>query len=99
MLIVNRGEIARRVIRTCKKLGVKTVAVFTQPDALAPHVREADKAIFLGDKPHEYTNAAKLMQVRGHVRDVAYGSRARRQGTQAVLPRPPHRPRRPRAGT
>ncbi len=39
VMITNRGEIARRVIRTCTRLGLRTLAVFTTPDALAPHVR------------------------------------------------------------
>ena len=38
-MVANRGEIARRVIRSCKKLGLDTLAVFTTTDALAPHVR------------------------------------------------------------
>jgi Biotin carboxylase, N-terminal domain len=64
VLIANRGEIARRVIRTCTRLGVETVSIFTTVDALAPHVREATKAVCLGDNPREYTNAARLVQVR-----------------------------------
>ncbi|KXZ51620.1 hypothetical protein GPECTOR_12g584 [Gonium pectorale] len=63
VLIANRGEIARRVIRTCKKLGVETVSVFTSVDALAPHVREATVAVPLGDNPREYTNATRLVQI------------------------------------
>ncbi|PNH09902.1 Urea amidolyase [Tetrabaena socialis] len=62
VLIANRGEIARRVIRSCVKLGVETVSIFTTVDALAPHVREATRAVCLGDNPREYTNAARLVQ-------------------------------------
>ena len=48
ILIANRGEIARRIIRTCKRLGVRTVAVFSEADRHAPFVREADEAVLIG---------------------------------------------------
>src|SRR5271155_730473 len=51
ILIANRGEIACRVIRTAKALGYRTVAVFSDADAGARHVREADEAVRIGPPP------------------------------------------------
>jgi len=48
ILIANRGEIASRVIRTCKKMGITAVAVYSDSDANAPYVKEADMAIHIG---------------------------------------------------
>ena len=51
VLIANRGEIARRVIRTLKKMDIASVAIYSDADRLAPHVLEADEAVYVGASP------------------------------------------------
>jgi propionyl-CoA carboxylase alpha chain len=51
VLIANRGEIARRVLRTLKKMKIRSVAVYSDADRFAPHVLEADEAVYLGASP------------------------------------------------
>jgi propionyl-CoA carboxylase alpha chain len=63
ILIANRGEIACRVIRTARKMGIKTVAVYSDADARAPHVRMADESVRLGPPPasESYLNAELII--------------------------------------
>src|SRR6185369_15961038 len=56
LLVANRGEIARRVIRTAKRLGVRTIAVHSEADADLPFVAEADETVNIG-APQSYRNA------------------------------------------
>ncbi len=60
VLVANRGEIARRVFATCRTLGLGTVAVYTDPDANAPHVGEADARVRL-PKTNDYLNAEAII--------------------------------------
>lgn len=76
LLIVNRGEIAVRILRACHELGIKTVAVFSDADRKSPHVRFADEAYHIGPPParESYLRVDKLLDV------------AKRSGAQAVHP-------------
>jgi len=60
VLVANRGEIARRVFATCRRLGLGTVAVYTDPDAGAPHVAEADARVRLPET-NDYLNAEAII--------------------------------------
>ncbi|MCW5671054.1 MAG: 5-oxoprolinase/urea amidolyase family protein, partial [Hydrogenophaga sp.] len=65
VLIANRGAIACRIIRTLKTLGVRSVAVYSEADAQARHVREADEAYLLGPAPaaESYLRADRILQI------------------------------------
>ncbi len=65
LLIANRGEIACRIIRSCRRLGVHTIAVYSEADRHAPHARLADEAFFIGGAaPTEsYLNIDRLLEV------------------------------------
>ncbi len=65
ILVANRGEIAIRVMRTAKKMGIKTVAVFSEADRNAPHVRYADEAAYIGKPPssQSYLLGEKIIEV------------------------------------
>ncbi|WP_166383140.1 MULTISPECIES: acetyl-CoA carboxylase biotin carboxylase subunit [unclassified Polaribacter] len=65
LLIANRGEIAIRIMRTAKKMGLKTVAVYSTADRNAPHVRFADEAVLIGEAPSNksYLLGNKIIEV------------------------------------
>ncbi|MBP6177041.1 MAG: acetyl-CoA carboxylase biotin carboxylase subunit [Anaerolineales bacterium] len=76
VLVVNRGEIAVRIIRACRELGIQTVAVFSEADRNAMHVRYADEAYFIGPAPsrESYLRADKIFDV------------AKKSGADAIHP-------------
>ena len=76
ILIANRGEIACRVIKTAKAMGIKTVAIYSDADAQALHVQMADEAVHIGPSPanQSYIVIEKVMEA------------IRQTGAQAVHP-------------
>src|SRR5260370_40327464 len=77
VLIANRGEIARRIIRTARRLGIRSVAVYSEADADLPFVAEADQAVPIGPPPPapSYLDVGALLAA------------ARRTGAAALPPR------------
>jgi 3-methylcrotonyl-CoA carboxylase alpha subunit len=69
LLIANRGEIACRIIGACKKLGIATVAVYSDADASALHVKQADESVHIGPSKsaHSYLNAQKVLDAAKQV--------------------------------
>ena len=65
ILIANRGEIAIRIMRTCREMGISTVAVFSDADRTSLHVRYADEAYHIGpsSSSESYLNADKIIEV------------------------------------
>ena len=76
LLIANRGEVACRIIRTCREMGIATVAVYSDADARALFVEMADEAVHIGASPasDSYLNGDKIIAA------------AKRSGAQAVHP-------------
>jgi acetyl-CoA carboxylase biotin carboxylase subunit len=76
VLIANRGEIARRVIRACRALGVRSIAVYSEADAGWPHVTDADEAVLIGPAParESYLDPQRILTA------------ARERGAQAIHP-------------
>ena len=76
VLIANRGEIARRVIRACRALGVRSIAVYSAADAGWPHVTDADEAVLIGPAParESYLDGQRILTA------------ARERGAQAIHP-------------
>jgi acetyl-CoA carboxylase, biotin carboxylase subunit len=69
ILIANRGEIALRIIRACKEMSIKSVAIYSEADKTSPHTKYADEAYYIGESPssESYLNKDKIIELAKHV--------------------------------
>jgi len=76
VLVANRGEVARRIFRACRALGIRTIAVYSEADAGWPHALEADQAVLIGPAParESYLSVERVLEA------------ARRTGAKAIHP-------------
>ncbi len=76
VLVANRGEVARRIFRACRALGIRTIAVYSEADAGWPHALEADQAVLIGPAParESYLSVERVLEA------------ARRTGAAAIHP-------------
>ena len=75
VLIANRGEIAQRIVRACKELGIETVVIYSEADADALYLRQADETICIGPAPaaRSYLNIPAIISAA----EIRWGERAR----------------------
>ena len=103
VLIANRGEIAVRVIRSCREMGIETVAVFSEADRTSLHVRYADEGYFIGPSPsgESYLVIDKIIDVAKNTRadaihpgygflseNAAFAARCEKEGINFIGPSP-----------
>jgi acetyl-CoA carboxylase biotin carboxylase subunit len=102
VLVANRGEIAVRIIRACRDLGIESVAVYTEADAGAPHVRMADRAVALG-APKAYLDGDAIISAAidtgcdavhpgygFHAESAAFARACENAGLRWIGPEPEH---------
>ena len=103
ILVANRGEIAFRIMKTLRKMGIKTVAVYSEADRNAPHVRYADEAVCIGEAPssQSYLQGDRIIEVAKELKvegihpgygflseNAKFAEAVEKSGIQFIGPRP-----------